>query len=77
MKYLVLIAIVLVVIWFMRSGRRDAPGPNRDERQRPLAPPEDMVRCDVCSLHLPRADALPGPDGHWYCSEDHRRRAGA
>jgi uncharacterized protein len=35
-----------------------------------------MVRCPVCSLHLPRTDALPGVDGSFYCCADHRSRAG-
>jgi uncharacterized protein len=32
-----------------------------------------MVSCAHCGLHLPEADALPGPDGAHYCSEAHRR----
>lgn len=76
MKYLLVLAVVLAVIWFIRSNRREAdpkkPAPQRDA----LAPPQDMVRCPVCSLHLPRGDALPGPDGRMYCCADHRLRAG-
>jgi uncharacterized protein len=30
----------------------------------------------VCAVHLPRADALPGPDGRLYCCADHRARSG-
>lgn len=75
MKYLVLIAVILAVIWFMRGGRQAtgrATGPGRAAPP----PPQDMVECPVCRVHLPRADALPGPGGQWYCCADHRQRAG-
>ena len=76
MKYLLVLAVVLAVIWFVRNNRRDpgegAPG----GKAKPLAPPQDMVRCPVCAVHLPRADALPGPDGRLYCCADHRARSG-
>ncbi len=80
MKYLVLVAIVLAVIWFIRLNRPG--GPAKGERAPPktgpeaLPPPQDMVRCPVCSLHLPRTDALPGKDGRLYCCAEHRVRAG-
>lgn len=79
MKYLVLLAIVVAVIWYLRSKRREverkeeAPPPPRQEA---LGDPQDMVRCPVCSVHLPRTDALPGPDGRLYCCAEHRSRAG-
>jgi uncharacterized protein len=75
MKYLVLFAVVLVIIWFIRNNRRaDEPG-DKPPRKDALAPPQDMVRCPVCSVHLPRSDALPGPDGRMYCCADHLGRA--
>jgi uncharacterized protein len=78
MKYLLVLAIVFVAVWLWRNNRRE----EKDERQqaRPAAPPvpqaQDMVRCPVCSVHLPRTDALPGPDGALYCCQEHRLRAG-
>ena len=76
MKYLVVIVVVLAVIWFVRNNRRDAGDGASARKPRPLAPPQDMVRCPVCAVHLPRADALPGPDGRLYCCADHRARGG-
>ena len=75
MKYLLVLVVVLVAVWLWRNSRRI----ERQERQapappKPLAPPEDMVRCPVCSVHLPRADALPGPDGRLYCCQEHRQQ---
>jgi uncharacterized protein len=76
MKYLLVLAVVLAVIWFVRNNRRDPGGGAADGKAKPLAPPQDMVRCPVCAVHLPRADALPGPDGRLYCCADHRARSG-
>ena len=72
MKFLLLAAVVFVVIWFMRGPRR----PDRGTRAAAPPPPQDMVECPVCHVHLPRVDALPGPDGQLYCCAEHRSRAG-
>ena len=74
MKYLLVLAVVLVAVWLWRNQRRhekQQPPPVKP----PLAQPQDMVRCPVCSVHLPRTEALPGPDGRLYCCQDHRLRA--
>lgn len=72
MKYLVLIGVVLVVYLLWRS-KRGKPGDESPQMPAtPAALPQDMVRCPVCSVHLPRADALPDAQGHLYCSNDHR-----
>jgi uncharacterized protein len=76
MKYLVVIVVVLAVIWFVRHNRRDAGGGAAARKPTALAPPQDMVRCPICAVHLPRSDALPGPDGRLYCCADHRSRGG-
>jgi uncharacterized protein len=70
MKFLLLAAIVFAVIWFMRSPRRSG----RADRPAAPPPPQDMVECPVCRVHLPRVDALPGPDGQLYCCAEHRQR---
>ena len=75
MKYFLVLAVVLAVIWFVRSHRRAVRPKKAPPRQDTLAQPQDMVRCPVCSLHLPRSDALPGTDGRMYCCADHRQRA--
>lgn len=73
MKYLVLIAVILAVMWFMRGGRRMEGGTRGTRRTAPPPPPQDMVECPVCHVHLPRADALPGPGGQLYCCAEHAR----
>ncbi len=76
MKYLLVLAIVMVVIWFLRTSRRADEPPQPTAARAPDAPAQDMVECPVCSVHLPRTDALPGPDGRLYCCAEHRLRAG-
>ena len=74
MKYLILLLVVLAVLWLWRNARgRDGNGAAPRPGQTPL--PQDMVRCPVCSVHLPRSDALPGPLGQLYCCAAHRERA--
>jgi uncharacterized protein len=77
-KYLLVLAVVLIAVWLWRNNRR-LEQQEREVPPRappPLAPPQDMVRCPVCAVHLPRADALPGPDGQLYCCQEHRLRSG-
>jgi uncharacterized protein len=73
MKYLVLIAVIFAVLWFTRTNRR-AQGSAQPNRRAAPPPPQDMVECPVCHVHLPRADALPGPAGQLYCCAEHVRR---
>ena len=78
MKFLLLIAIVLLVAWLWR-GNREEDGRERSAsagRTRAAPPQQEMIQCPVCSVHLPRADALPGPDGRLYCCAEHRLLAG-
>ena len=76
MKYLLLFALLAVAYMVWRNARiaertRAAPPPAP-----PRIAPQDMVCCPVCSVHLPRSDAVAGPDGKLYCSHDHRLRGG-
>lgn len=72
-RLLLLLLVVLVVLWLLRGRRRAArdaappPQPSGPARQ-----PQEMVECRHCGVHLPRTDALPGPDGV-YCCDEHRR----
>lgn len=73
MKYLVILVLALLVWFVWRAQKvppRDAAAAARGPR--PPAAPQEMVRCDRCAVHLPRSDALAGPDGHLYCCPEHR-----
>lgn len=74
MKYLIVLVVVLVVFWYWRRAMRgDAPA--KAEPKQAQARQQDMVQCPVCLVHLPRGDALAGPDGRLYCCAEHRGRA--
>jgi uncharacterized protein len=73
MKFLLFLAIVLLVVWLWRSGRRSE---QRSDQADPPAPPgpQEMVRCAHCGVHLPHGDAVVGRIG-LYCSSEHRQLA--
>lgn len=72
MKYLLVAAVVLLVLWLARTKRRVDPGPGRRASGPDKPAPEAMVRCAHCGVHLPRRDALVGAASGLYCSEAHR-----
>lgn len=73
MKYLLVLAVVLIGVWLWRSGRL-ADQQRKAPPSKPAAEPQDMVRCQLCSVHFPKADSVPGKLGA-YCSVEHRQRA--
>jgi uncharacterized protein len=83
MKYLLVLAVLWIAIWLWRKNRREEMREEMRERaakaQRtpaPPGPPQAMVRCAHCGLHLPATDAIAGPGGA-YCSTAHREAATA
>ena len=67
-KFLLVIAVFIVVYLFLRSYRR------RVEASPPPAATakhgEDMVRCRICGVHLPKSEAVTSR-GEFYCSKEH------
>jgi hypothetical protein len=53
-KFLLLIAVFIIAYMVIKSGarRRDWP------KQAPGSIEEDMVRCKVCGVHLPRSESV-------------------
>lgn len=75
MKYLIVLAVVLVAFYLWRNNRvndraeatrRESPPPGRSRL------PTVMVACPHCGTHLPENEAVRGQDGA-YCSAEHRR----
>jgi len=66
---LVLAVVVGIVLWWKQQqrGRTDAAVPP------PVDPPEAMLRCAECGVHMPASQALPGRGGA-FCSAEHRTR---
>ena len=74
MKFLLVLAVALVGVWLWRTHRQTGQKLRRDGP--PASPPQlqDMVRCPVCAVHVPKADAVAGQHG-FYCSTEHRQGA--
>ncbi len=74
MKYLLLLAVIVLVLWAMRRASLPPPPPPPPPPPRPPVPPqlEAMVRCSHCGLHLPSSEAVLGLDGQPYCCPMHR-----
>jgi uncharacterized protein len=75
MKFVVLFAVLFIAYLIWRSNRVDASAAPRRPQAAP-AKPQEMVSCPVCGLHLPQPEAVAGNNGLYYCSHEHRQRAG-
>ena len=70
-KFLLLIAVFIVVYLIIRSGKRR---PDADAGPKPTGQTEDMVRCKICGVHLPRSESVTS-QGEFFCSQEHQRLA--
>jgi len=70
-KLLLVVAVTVAVVFWLRHLGRD----RRDRRDRADSPAgiEDMTRCKLCGVHLPRSEAIQS-QGQTYCCDEHRRR---
>ena len=68
----IVVVTVLLVLWFKSMGRKRRDEGGERDAAPPKTPGEDMVRCRVCGVHMPRSEALLS-QGQTYCSDDHRR----
>lgn len=68
-KYLLLIALIVIVVWMWRQARATRSG-----EQRPAAPrdAERMVKCAYCGVNQPVSESILA-DGRYYCCAAHRR----
>lgn len=74
MKYLLVLAVVVVAFWVWRNNRQSDAG--AQPRKVPVPTPGVpvvMVACRTCGTHLAQDDALPGKQGR-YCSAEHRQQ---
>jgi uncharacterized protein len=77
MKYLVLVAVLVIAYMVWRSNRVKGGAGTKPRDPGKGTGPQEMIACPVCGLHLPQADAVTGSNGLAYCSHEHRLRAGA
>jgi uncharacterized protein len=69
MKYLIVVLVIVVVGWLLLRSREKPEARARAAPARKT--PQSMVQCRHCGVHLPRGDAIEGPNGV-FCSEAHR-----
>lgn len=71
-KFLLLIAIVFLAYLFIRAARAPRkPAENKTDRR---STAEDMVRCKICGVHLPRSESVTSR-GEFFCSREHLKLA--
>lgn len=63
-----LIVIALIIYLSLKIFQRWANNKKSQTKQQVLE--KDMVRCEVCQLHVPENEALQH-DGKYYCSQKH------
>ncbi len=71
MKFLLVMAVVLVAFWIWRNNRLGDRDASRKPPQAPQSP-AIMVACAHCGMHLPSVEAVQGNRGV-YCCHEHRR----
>jgi uncharacterized protein len=69
MGYLLRLFIIALLIWLAYRFIRKLVEPARGTDPGKLRG-EEMVRCEVCGLHVPRKSALRRDD-RYYCSQEH------
>jgi uncharacterized protein len=76
-KFLLLLALGIVVYLIVsrvrRQGERPAvPRQDQSSGSSGKSAGEDMVRCAVCRVHLPRSESFTSK-GEFFCTDEHRR----
>ncbi len=69
-KILFWLVVVGVVVLLMRLAAKKRVPPPDGGRKKEV---EDMVRCRVCGVNLPRSEAILSR-GRFYCSQEHRNQ---
>lgn len=75
-KFVLVVVLALVVVWWLRSLRRVAPPSDAKPPAQPTAA-QSIVPCAHCGVHLPRSEAVAAAtsDQRYYCTEAHRLAA--
>lgn len=65
-RILVIALIVYLVIQIFKrwAANKQSASPSYSEKEK------QMVKCEVCQLHIPQSDAIE-KNGHFFCSQEH------
>lgn len=79
MKYLLVLAVVLLGVWLWRSNRQTEreDAVQRKPRKGSQSQPDIMVACLQCGTHLPHSEAVHGRRGDYCCAEHQQLREGS
>jgi uncharacterized protein len=66
-----IISVILIVVLIVYLLRRMASKRVESEIRSKDKPVEDMVRCQVCGVNMPRSEAILS-QGRFYCCDEHR-----
>ncbi len=74
-KYLLVVIVVAVAFWFWRTNRQNAKAQQKKSAPAKSSaanagPPQPMLQCAACGVHLPATDAVVGKRGS-YCTAAH------
>jgi len=77
LRVLIWLAILVAAWWWIRRllsppSSRGGASPQAARRKGVLAPPEAMIDCVRCGVHLPASEALRDAAGRPYCCAEHR-----
>lgn len=72
MKYLLVVAVVVIGVWLWLRGRQEAIGDKPARPRRRGKEPVTMLACAHCGLNLPGSEAVKDAAGRPFCSEAHR-----
>ena len=73
MKWLLVIALVVGVLWWLQRGRDRTPVQATQKATPPA--PGIMRACSHCGVHMLEQDMVHGQRGH-YCSTEHMNQSG-
>ncbi|MFM6990893.1 MAG: PP0621 family protein [Rhodoferax sp.] len=76
MRIFLWLLVVVALVWLFRSSRRksDRHGGDSPPQQQSRDEAAKMIACDVCGIHIPLAESVPGKRGN-YCCSSHFRQA--
>lgn len=73
-KLLLVVAVFIVVYLVLRSYKGKIDKPGQPHGRGGSKHGEDMVRCRVCGIHLPKSEAVTSR-GEMFCSREHLQLA--
>jgi uncharacterized protein len=73
MRLLLWLLVVVALVWLFRSSRRksDRHADDSPSQRQSRGDAAKMVACDVCGVHVPLPEAVPGKRGRYCCVAHH------